>query len=267
MLGSFGFHWRSGPPEHRPVAPGGARGPARRPRAGARARGRRRWCRLARADARHGARQPQEPGLARRAGSGARRRRTASTSGSGTSSSSPTRASAASSAVGQASATPPRLIRLDYAPPKAGRRTPTVVLVGKGITFDTGGLSIKPGEAMVNMKRDMTGGAVVLATMAALGAVGCPVRVIGLVPAAENAVGGNALRPGDVVRHYGGRTTRGHQHRRRGPAGARRRAGVRRRRAQARRRRRRRHPDRRDEGRAGPAGRRLLRQRRRARRA
>jgi leucyl aminopeptidase len=110
-------------------------------------------------------------------------------------------------AVGQASATPPRLIRLDYAPPKAGRRTPTVVLVGKGITFDTGGLSIKPGEAMVNMKRDMTGGAVVLATMAALGAVGCPVRVVGLIPAAENAIGGNALRPGDVIRHWGGRTS------------------------------------------------------------
>jgi leucyl aminopeptidase len=54
-------------------------------------------------------------------------------------------------AVGKASATPPRLIRLDYAPRKAGRRTPTVVLVGKGVTFDTGGLSIKPGEAMVNM--------------------------------------------------------------------------------------------------------------------
>jgi leucyl aminopeptidase len=109
--------------------------------------------------------------------------------------------------VGQASATPPRLIRLDYAPAKAGRRTPTVVIVGKGITFDTGGLSIKPGEAMVNMKRDMTGGAVVLATMAALADVGCPVRVIGLVPAAENAISGNAMRPGDVIRHHGGRTS------------------------------------------------------------
>jgi leucyl aminopeptidase len=109
--------------------------------------------------------------------------------------------------VGQASVTPPRLIRLDYTPPRAGRHTPTVALVGKGITFDTGGLSIKPGEAMVNMKRDMTGGAVVMATMAALGAVGCPVRVVGLVAAAENSVSGNALRPGDVVRHYGGRTS------------------------------------------------------------
>ena len=110
-------------------------------------------------------------------------------------------------AVGQASTTPPLLVRLDYTPAKASRRTPTVVLVGKGVTFDTGGLSIKPGEAMVNMKRDMTGGAVVMAVLAALADVGCPVRVVGLVAAAENAVGGNALRPGDVVRHYGGRTT------------------------------------------------------------
>jgi leucyl aminopeptidase len=110
-------------------------------------------------------------------------------------------------AVGKASATPPRLIRLDYAPAKAGRKTPTVVLVGKGITFDTGGLSIKPSEGMVTMKRDMTGGAVVLSTMAALAEVGCPVKVVGLIPAAENAISGSALRPGDVIRHYGGRTS------------------------------------------------------------
>ncbi|MFC6287914.1 leucyl aminopeptidase family protein [Nocardioides sp. GCM10027113] len=120
--------------------------------------------------------------------------------------------------VGQASATPPCLIRLDYKPSrsakgaakgttKGGRKAPRVVLVGKGITFDTGGLSIKPAEAMTNMKRDMTGGAVVIAVMGALAAVDCPVRVTGLVAAAENAVSGNALRPGDVVRHYGGRTS------------------------------------------------------------
>ncbi len=109
--------------------------------------------------------------------------------------------------VGQASATPPRFIRLAYTPVRATRKTPVVALVGKGITFDTGGLSIKPGESMVNMKRDMTGGAVVMAVMAALAAVGCPVRVVGLVAAAENAISGDALRPGDVIRHYGGRTT------------------------------------------------------------
>ena len=110
-------------------------------------------------------------------------------------------------AVGAASATPPRLIRLDYTPKGRGKARGHVVLVGKGITFDTGGLSIKPGEAMVNMKRDMTGGAVVIATMAALAALEVPVRVTGLVAAAENAIGGAAMRPGDVIRHYGGRTT------------------------------------------------------------
>ncbi len=109
--------------------------------------------------------------------------------------------------VGRASAHPPRLIRLDYTPAKSRRSTPTVVLVGKGITFDSGGLTIKPGQSMVNMKRDMTGGAVVMATMAALADVGCPVRVIGLVAAAENAISGSATRPGDVLRHYGGRTS------------------------------------------------------------
>jgi leucyl aminopeptidase len=82
-----------------------------------------------------------------------------------------------------------------------------VVLVGKGITFDSGGLSIKPGASMVTMKRDMTGAAVVAAVLAALPAMDCPVRVTGLLPMAENAVGGNAMRPGDVITHVGGRTT------------------------------------------------------------
>ena len=108
-------------------------------------------------------------------------------------------------AVGRASDSPPRLVRLDYTPKK--RRAPHVVLVGKGITFDTGGLSIKPGESMVNMKRDMTGAAVVAATLGALHLVDCPVRVTGLLPIAENAIGGDALRPGDVITHWGGRTT------------------------------------------------------------
>ncbi|MDH2415007.1 leucyl aminopeptidase family protein [Nocardioides sp. CER19] len=109
--------------------------------------------------------------------------------------------------VGSGSATPPRLIRLDFAPRKASRKTPTVVLVGKGITFDTGGLNLKPGDAMTSMKRDMTGGAIVLSTMAALAAVDCPVRVVGLIAAAENAVSGSSMRPGDVLRHYPGDKT------------------------------------------------------------
>ena len=110
-------------------------------------------------------------------------------------------------AVGGGSDSPPRLIRLDYTPPGAGKGTPTVALVGKGITFDSGGLDIKPAESMLSMKRDMSGGAAVLATMAALRDVGCPVRVVGLVPAAENSISGSAMRPGDVVTHYGGRTS------------------------------------------------------------
>ncbi len=110
-------------------------------------------------------------------------------------------------AVGRGSATPPRLVRLGYRPPRRARRVPHIVLVGKGITFDSGGLSIKPGEAMVNMKRDMTGAAVVLAVMAALADMECPVRVTGLMCIAENAIGGDAMRPGDVLRQYGGRTT------------------------------------------------------------
>jgi leucyl aminopeptidase len=110
-------------------------------------------------------------------------------------------------AVGRGSASPPRLVRLDYRPAKARCGTPHVVLVGKGITFDTGGYSIKPADAMMNMKRDMTGGGVVLAVMGALRDLDCPVRVTGLVPLAENAVGGDAMRPGDVLRHYDGRTS------------------------------------------------------------
>jgi leucyl aminopeptidase len=110
-------------------------------------------------------------------------------------------------AVGGGSLRPPRLIRLDYTPDGAGDDTPYVVLVGKGITFDTGGLSLKPRESMVAMKRDMTGGGSVIAAMAALPELGARVRVTGLVCAAENMPSGTAYRPDDVVRHYGGRTT------------------------------------------------------------
>ncbi len=110
-------------------------------------------------------------------------------------------------AVGGGSVHAPRLIRMDYTPRGASRRMPTVVLVGKGITFDSGGLDIKPSEGMLTMKRDMSGGGAVIAAMAALRDVDCPVRVIGLVPAAENAISGSAMRPGDVITHFGGRTS------------------------------------------------------------
>jgi leucyl aminopeptidase len=113
--------------------------------------------------------------------------------------------------VGQASANPPRLVRLDYTPKVRGRkaraRAGHIVLVGKGITFDTGGLSIKPKDNMMLMKRDMTGAGVVMAVMGALADVDCPVNVTGLLPLAENSVGADSMRPGDVLRQYGGRTT------------------------------------------------------------
>jgi leucyl aminopeptidase len=81
------------------------------------------------------------------------------------------------------------------------------VLVGKGITFDSGGLSLKPADSMTAMKTDMSGGAAVLATMSALARLDVPDRVTALVPLAENMPGADATRPGDVIRHYGGRTT------------------------------------------------------------
>ena len=109
--------------------------------------------------------------------------------------------------VGQASVNPPRMVRLDYAPRKKAKKALHVALVGKGITFDTGGLSIKPRDNMMLMKRDMTGAGVVLAVMGALADVDCPVRVTGLMACAENSVGANSIRPGDVLRHYGGRTS------------------------------------------------------------
>ena len=110
-------------------------------------------------------------------------------------------------AVGGAAQRPPRLVELTYAPSDATDRTPHVVLVGKGITFDTGGISLKPRESMISMKTDMTGAGVVLAVLKACALLGVNVRVTGLLPLAENTIGAAAYRPGDVVTHYGGTTT------------------------------------------------------------
>ncbi|HEX4814800.1 MAG TPA: leucyl aminopeptidase [Nonomuraea sp.] len=107
-------------------------------------------------------------------------------------------------AVGRGSARPPRLIQLSYAPAVPADRH--VVLVGKGITFDSGGLSLKPTDNMKFQKTDMAGGAVVIAVLGALARLGAPVRVTGLVAAAENMPSGTAQRPSDVITHYGGRT-------------------------------------------------------------
>ncbi len=132
-------------------------------------------------------------------------------------------------AVGSGSATPPRLVELSHAPKGATADTPHVVLVGKGITFDTGGLDIKPAEGMLAMKTDMSGSAVVLAVLAACAELDLPVRVTGLLALAENAVGGGSYRPSDVITMYGGPHRRDRQHRRRGPDRHGRRARLRRR--------------------------------------
>lgn len=109
-------------------------------------------------------------------------------------------------AVGGGSAAPPRLIEARWRPPRATART-HVVLVGKGITFDTGGINLKPGDSMRTMHTDMSGGAAVLGAIRRVAELRLPVRVTALVPAAENAFSGAAFRPSDVIRHVGGRTS------------------------------------------------------------
>ena len=105
--------------------------------------------------------------------------------------------------VGQGSANPPRLVRLTYKPRGAKAH---VALVGKGITYDSGGLTIKPGAAMQTMKCDMAGAAAVVNATLAVAELGLPVAVSTWVPMAENMVSGTATRPGDVITMYGGRT-------------------------------------------------------------
>ena len=105
--------------------------------------------------------------------------------------------------VGQGSAHPPRLVRIAYRHPRAQRH---LALVGKGITFDSGGLSLKPPKAMEWMKADMGGAAAVLAAMAAIVRLKPPVNVTGWMPLAENMPSGTAQRPSDVITAYGGKT-------------------------------------------------------------
>lgn len=105
-------------------------------------------------------------------------------------------------AVGAGSATPPRLVVVRYEPDGGGERH--VVVAGKGITYDTGGLAIKPRESMVAMKTDMTGAAVALATVLGAAALQVPQRVTALLPLAENAFGASSYRPGDIVTFRGG---------------------------------------------------------------
>ena len=109
-------------------------------------------------------------------------------------------------AVGRGSPHPPRLIKLEYRPADAAEPLKHVVLVGKGITFDSGGLSLKPNDNMKFQKTDMAGGGAVIAVLSALAELGARVRVTGLIAAAENMPSGTAQRPSDVITHYGGRT-------------------------------------------------------------
>ncbi|REF34934.1 leucyl aminopeptidase [Thermasporomyces composti] len=105
--------------------------------------------------------------------------------------------------VGKGSQRPPRLVRLSYRPSRA---TKHLAFVGKGITFDTGGISLKPSDAMITMKSDMSGAAAVIAAAAAVADLGLPVAVTAWAPMAENMPSGSAQRPSDVLRIYGGKT-------------------------------------------------------------
>jgi leucyl aminopeptidase len=106
--------------------------------------------------------------------------------------------------VAKGSLEPPKFIILEYRGGK--KKEAPVVIVGKSITFDSGGISIKPAEKMEQMKTDMSGGATVLGTMKALAQLKLPVSVVGLLPATENMPSGTAVKPGDVVRAMSGKT-------------------------------------------------------------
>lgn len=108
-------------------------------------------------------------------------------------------------AVAQGSETPPRFIIMEHNADRAAELD-TIVLVGKGVTFDTGGYSIKTSEGMVGMKADMGGGAAVIGAMQAVAALNLPLHVVGLVPASDNMISGKAYRPQDVVTAGNGKT-------------------------------------------------------------
>jgi leucyl aminopeptidase len=110
-------------------------------------------------------------------------------------------------AVAQGSDEEPKFIILEYLPTnrQAAKKQP-VVLVGKGLTFDSGGISIKPSEKMEEMKYDMCGGATVLGIFEAVAALKLPIHLVGLIPASENLVSGRAVKPGDIVKSHSGKT-------------------------------------------------------------
>lgn len=106
--------------------------------------------------------------------------------------------------VARGSNEPPRLVVFRHEPP--GATGPVLGLVGKGITFDTGGISIKPADGMERMKDDMAGGAAVACAMRAISLLKAPIRVVGIVPATENMPGGRAIKPGDILKSAAGKT-------------------------------------------------------------
>ncbi len=110
--------------------------------------------------------------------------------------------------VSRGSSNPPRFVELTYTPKgvAAARRTGTIALVGKGITFDSGGLSIKPANGMMDMKKDMAGAAAVVGTMSVLPALAPKCRVRAYMPMTDNMLGGDATRPGDVLTIRNGKT-------------------------------------------------------------
>jgi len=106
--------------------------------------------------------------------------------------------------VAQGSSEPPRLIVLQHNKGKKGQKP--VALVGKGITFDTGGISLKPGADMDEMKYDMCGAASVLGTLKAIGELGLAINAVGIIPTCENMPSGNAIKPGDILTSMSGQT-------------------------------------------------------------
>jgi leucyl aminopeptidase len=116
-------------------------------------------------------------------------------------------------AVSQGSAKAPRFIVMEYgetnksAKGKSSSGGKPIVLVGKGVTFDSGGISIKPAAGMAEMKMDMSGAAAVIGTFEAVSRLKLPVHLVGLIPAVENMLSGSAVKPGDIIRHYNGKTS------------------------------------------------------------
>lgn len=107
-------------------------------------------------------------------------------------------------AVNQGSTEPPKMVILEYRPTG---KTETLLLVGKGVTFDSGGVSLKQAPGMEEMKYDMCGGATVLAAMEAVGREKPKLGVVAIIPATDNMAGGGAVKPGDIIRHYDGTTS------------------------------------------------------------